>query len=179
MMSLPPDSRPGPEPWDAVLELPFGRLGVRCSEDALQYTEYLVGPVVAAEVAPARTPLLRELRAQLQAYCRDPGLRLDVPLAVRGSDFQRRVWSALCEIPVGRMRSYGDLARELGSAARAVGQACGANPFAPLVPCHRVVGVSGLGGFAHSTDAGGELLRIKRWLLCHEGALPAPVLFDA
>ena len=180
-MSMSPSSRPGPEPWDAVLELPFGRLGVRCSADALLYTEYLVGPQPPATAAPARTPLLRELQAQLQAYCRDPRLRPDLPLAPRGSDFQRRVWAALCDIPAGRTRSYGELARELGSAARAVGQACAANPFAPLVPCHRVIGAAGLGGFAHSTDAAGELLRIKRWLLRHEGALPAQAqgLFDA
>ena len=181
MMSMSTASRPDPEPWDAVLELPFGRLGVRCSADALLCTEYLVGPAVPGALRSARTPLLRELQAQLQAYCRDPRQCPEFALAPRGSAFQRRVWAALCDIPVGRTRSYGDLARELGSAARAVGQACGANPFAPLVPCHRVIGAAGLGGFAHSTDAGGELLRIKRWLLCHEGALPArsPGLFDA
>ncbi len=181
MMSPPPDPLGRAEPWDAVLELPFGRLGVRCTEHALLYTEYLVGPGASGALAPARTPLLRELQEQLRAYCRDPRLRPEVPLAPRGSAFQRRVWAALCDIPAGSTRSYGDLARELGSAARAVGQACGANPFAPLVPCHRVIAAAGLGGFAHSTDTGGELLRIKRWLLRHEGALPAraPGLFDA
>ncbi|MDE2121840.1 MAG: MGMT family protein, partial [Betaproteobacteria bacterium] len=61
----------------------------------------------------------------------------------------------------------------------AVGGACASNPFAPLVPCHRVVARGGLGGFAGSTEAGGELLGIKRWLLAHErAASPAPSLFD-
>ena len=168
-------------PWDAVLDLPFGRLGVRAGEHEVFYTEYLVGEAARAPLLPGNTSLLRELRAQLEAYCRDPGFRPELPLAPRGSEFQRRVWAALCDIPAGRAMRYGELARELGSVARAVGQACGANPFAPLVPCHRVIGAAGLGGFAHSTDEAGELLGIKRWLLRHEGALsaPAPGLFDA
>ena len=168
-------------PWDAVLELPFGRLGVRAVEHEVFHTEYLVGEAARAPLLPGSTPLLRELRAQLEAYCRDARFRPDLPLATRGSAFQRRVWAALCGIPPGRTLGYGELARELGSVARAIGQACGANPFAPLVPCHRVIGAAGLGGFAHSTDEAGELLGIKRWLLRHEGALPAPApeLFDA
>ena len=174
-------SRPSGTPWDAVLQLPFGRLGVHCSEHELLDTEYLVGEAARTPATAPGSALLRELQAQLLAYCRDPRFRPHLPLAVRGTAFQRRVWAALCEIPAGRTLRYGDLARELGSVARAVGQACGANPFAPLVPCHRVVGGAGLGGFAHSTDEGGELLGIKRWLLRHEGALPAgaPGLFDA
>ena len=174
-------SPPPAAPWDAVLQLPFGRLGVHCSEHELLYTEYLVGEAARTPATAPGSALLREVQAQLLAYCRDPGFRPDLPLAARGTPFQRRVWAAMCEIPPGRTRSYGDVARELDSAARAVGQACGANPFAPLVPCHRVVGGKGLGGFAHSSDEDGELLGIKRWLLRHEGALPAGGrgLFDA
>ena len=74
-------------------------------------------------------------------------------------------------IEAGRTRSYGELARELRSAARAVGQACGANPLPLVVPCHRVLAAGGIGGFAHSE--GGFLLEVKRWLLAHEGAAAA------
>jgi methylated-DNA-[protein]-cysteine S-methyltransferase len=91
--------------------------------------------------------------------------RVDVDLA--GTDFQRRVWSALRKIGAGRTASYADIARTIGapSAVRAVGAANGANPVAIIVPCHRIIGTSG-----SLTGYGGGLDR-KRWLLEHEGVL--------
>jgi AraC family transcriptional regulator of adaptative response/methylated-DNA-[protein]-cysteine methyltransferase len=79
----------------------------------------------------------------------DAAVRLELPLDVAGSRFQRRVWDALRAIPRGEVRSYGAVARELGApgAARAVAQACAANPVPLAVPCHRVVGAAGLGGY--------------------------------
>jgi methylated-DNA-[protein]-cysteine S-methyltransferase len=76
------------------------------------------------------------------------------------------VWAAIRAIPAGQVRAYGDLARSLGSAARAVGQACGANPFPILVPCHRDVAQHAIGGFAHAR--GGFLIDTKQWLIQHE-----------
>ena len=73
----------------------------------------------------------------------------------------------IAAIPRGEVRTYGDLAKRLGSSARAVGQACGDNPVPIVVPCHRVVGANGIGGFAHAAD--GYLVATKRWLLAHEG----------
>jgi methylated-DNA-[protein]-cysteine S-methyltransferase len=91
-----------------------------------------------------------------------------VPLAPRGSVFQRRVWDAILAIPAGSSRTYGELAQKLLSAPRAVGQACGSNPCALMIPCHRVTGSRGvLGGFMHA--AAGEPINVKRWLLAHEG----------
>ena len=84
-----------------------------------------------------------------------------------GTTFQQRVWRALCEIPVGETRTYGELAKLLNSAPRAVGQACRRNPLPILVPCHRVVSAQGIGGY-DGAEAGVELQR-KRWLLRHEG----------
>lgn len=94
-----------------------------------------------------------------------------VPVAPAGTDFQRRVWAALREIPVGRTESYGALAHRVGSVARAVGTANGANPVGILVPCHRVIGQKGdLVGYAGGIER-------KRWLLRHEGvALPGEPL---
>ena len=91
----------------------------------------------------------------------------NIPMAAQGSEFQRRVWSALCDIPVGTTISYGELARRIGNpaASRAVGLANGANPIAIAVPCHRVIGANG-----DLTGYGGGMER-KRWLLMHEGAL--------
>jgi len=110
--------------------------------------------------------LLDEARRQLVAYV--AGLRrvFDLPLAPNGTDFQRRVWSALRGIPFGMTVSYAELARRVSNAAavRAVGAANGRNPIPIIVPCHRVIGSDGsLTGF------GGGLQR-KQWLLRHEGA---------
>ncbi len=108
-----------------------------------------------------RTPLLERAVEQLQDYFDGARLAFDLPLAPRGSAFQRRVWQALTEIPPGETRSYAELARMVGSVPRAVGQANGANPIPILIPCHRVVAANGaLGGYS-----GGEGPATKRYLL--------------
>ena len=85
-----------------------------------------------------------------------------------GTNCDRDVWQAIEAIPRGQSRTYGEIARMVRSAPRAVGQACGANRVALIIPCHRVVGAMGsLGGFMNADD--GDPLAIKRWLLRHEG----------
>ncbi len=106
--------------------------------------------------------VLERARAQLREYFAGKRRAFDLPLAARASVFQARVWAALRAIPPGETRSYGELARALGSAARAVGRANATNPIAVIVPCHRVIGADGgLTGFAFGTE-------IKAWLLAHE-----------
>ncbi len=120
--------------------------------------------------APGQTEtgLLRQARRQLERYFDGDIVPFDLPLDPPGSDFQRRVWRLMRAIPAGRTRSYGELARELGSAARAVGGACGANPIPILIPCHRVLAAGGaLGGYS---GLGGT--ETKRFLLRLEGVLP-------
>ncbi len=159
---MPRPARSG-VPFEAVIATPFGRLGVRIDGDAVSEISFL--PDDAGLRAPADA-LAGRACAQVQRYLRDPGFRFDLPLKPAGTAFQRRVWKAISAIPPGGTRSYGDIARELGSAPRAVGQACGENRFPLVIPCHRVVSASGIGGFAHAD--GGYLLRVKRWLLAHE-----------
>ena len=89
----------------------------------------------------------------------------DLPLVVRGSQFQQDVCAVMATIPFGETLTYGDIARRLGAPAQAVGQACGGNPIALIIPCHRVLGARGLGGFS-----GGVGVDTKVWLLKHEGA---------
>lgn len=102
---------------------------------------------------------------QLGEYFAGTRTAFDLDLAPRGSAFQHRVWTALAGIPAGQTRTYGELARGLGSVARAVGGAVGRNPISIIVPCHRVVGVNGaLTGYAGGTER-------KRWLLSHEDTL--------
>jgi methylated-DNA-[protein]-cysteine S-methyltransferase len=113
------------------------------------------------------TRMLGQARRQLEAYFDGDPAPFELPLAPAGSDFQRRVWERMGAIPLGRTLSYGELARELGSAARAVGAACGANPIPIIVPCHRVIAADGgLGGYS---GQGG--VETKQALLRLEGAL--------
>ncbi len=109
------------------------------------------------------TPLLRAAARQLQAYFDGSLACFDVPIHVQGSDFQGAVCAAMSAIPNGETRTYGEIARDLGVPAQAVGQACGGNPIPILVPCHRVLGAGGLGGYS---GVGGVETRV--WLLRHE-----------
>ncbi|HXA36272.1 MAG TPA: methylated-DNA--[protein]-cysteine S-methyltransferase [Steroidobacteraceae bacterium] len=109
-------------------------------------------------------PLSAAVR-QLTEYFAGSRRVFELPLRLQGTDFQRRVWRELTEIPYGETWSYGELAKRIDSpsASRAVGLANGRNPIAILVPCHRVIGADG-----SLTGYGGGLDR-KRWLLAHEG----------
>jgi methylated-DNA-[protein]-cysteine S-methyltransferase len=152
---------------NTVIETPLGPLGLRWTGEALTGVDLEPDPGAAAvdPASPADPP--PSVAQQLARYFADGSAAFDLPLALRGTPFQQRVWAAIRAIPAGRTRTYGDLAREVGSAARAVGQACRANPCPIVVPCHRVIAAGGLGGFAG--DLGGRRLAIKRWLLRHEG----------
>jgi methylated-DNA-[protein]-cysteine S-methyltransferase len=155
----------GTSPYSAKLKTPFAVLGIRTAAGAVVGIRYLS----AAERALAPTDAIAERACrQLERYLADPQFRFTVPLAPTGTAFRRRVWDALTSIPVGESRTYGEMARKLATAARAVGGACGANPIALVIPCHRVVGSQGsLGGFMGVTE--GDPMAIKRWLLTHEG----------
>lgn len=111
------------------------------------------------------TPELTEALAQLAAYFKGGLTRFDLPLNVAGSEFQRRVCDAMREIPFGDTVTYGDLAARIGASAQAIGTGCGGNPIPVVIPCHRVLAASGLGGYS---GQGG--VETKVWLLRHEGA---------
>lgn len=153
-----------PEPFAAIVAAPGFALGVRCTDDEVTGIEFLEP---CPEQAP-ETALAAEAVRQLRAYLADPAFAFGLPLRPAGTPFQRRVWAQIAAIPAGETRSYGELAKSLKNAPRAVGQACGANPYPLAVPCHRVVAADGgLGGF--NRQGGGFLLDIKDWLLRHEG----------
>ena len=149
--------------FQATLSTPFGAFGVRTADDAIAEIVYL--PPETPIIAP--TSLLAERAlVQLNAYLHDAEYRFDLPLRPAGTAFQQRVWREISNIPRGKVDQYGAMAKRLKSAAQAVGQACGANPFPPIIPCHRVVSAAGIGGFANHRD--GYLIAAKRWLLVHE-----------
>ncbi len=159
-MTSPPDAE-----YDAVAYIPSlnVRLGVHTRQHALSGIDFL--PSKGPELKAA-SPLARRIVAELQAYFSDPHTRFSIPLHLSGTAFQRRVWRALYRLPAVRTAQYGELARQLGSGARAIGNACRANPIPIVIPCHRVLAAHGLGGYSGKTK--GSLLGIKRWLLDHE-----------
>ncbi|MFC6639014.1 methylated-DNA--[protein]-cysteine S-methyltransferase [Sulfitobacter sp. JBTF-M27] len=109
--------------------------------------------------------LLDEAAAQLAAYAAAEREDFDLPLRVKGSEFQRDVCAAMSAIPFGYTRTYGEIASDLGVPAQAVGQACGGNPIPVIIPCHRVMGAKGLTGFS---GRGGVETKVA--LLRHERA---------
>ena len=151
--------------FNAVIDAPFGKVGIRTVEQALREIVYLPGHTASVE---PDCELAARAAAQIERYFESADAGFDLPLAPLGTAFQRRVWDGICAIEAGEVLTYGELAKRIGSvSARAVGQACGDNPFPIVIPCHRVVSASGLGGFAHH---GGEgfFRDVKRWLLAHE-----------
>ncbi len=129
------------------------------------------GAIVALDwgwgAVQTKTPLLVKAKDQLERYFDGDNSKFALPLIPHGTPFQQKVWAAMRKIPYGHTASYGDLAKSLGSAARAIGRSCGQNPLPILIPCHRVVGADGrLGGYS-----GGDGLETKTALLRLEGAL--------
>ena len=154
-----------PQTYQGVVAAPGFSLGVCCDDTEITRIDFL-------EPRPPQAPgtaLAAEAVRQLQAYLSDPDFVFSLPLRPAGTPFQRRVWAQIAAIPGGRTETYGQLAKNLKNAPRAVGQACGANPYPVVVPCHRVVASDGkLGGFSRAR--GGFLLDVKHWLLAHENA---------
>lgn len=109
------------------------------------------------------TPVLREARRQLDAFFDGDLCEFNLPLAPAGTPYRQRVWEALLRIPFGRTVSYAELAAAVGGSARSIGQANRCNPIPIVIPCHRVVGRTGIGGYS-----GGEGLEVKRHLLALE-----------
>ena len=153
---------------DVTVDFPKMKVAVATREERVVEIRYL--PPSAAALGPQNALAERAAR-QLERYRDDPDAAFDLPLLIEGTVFQRGVWEAMRAIPRGRTRTYGELARELGGEARAVGQACGDNRLPIVIPCHRVVAADGIGGFAHATD--GYLIEAKRWLLLHEAQADA------
>lgn len=160
---------PGTGAWQAVIGAPGFALGLRCDADFIHAVAFLP----ACPERPPTDPLAAEAVRQIRAYLCEPTHVFNLPLRVTGTDFQRRVWAAIAAIPCGEVRTYGELAADLSSTARAVGQACGDNPLPLIVPCHRVVARGSMGGFSHQSQ--GWLTEVKHWLLVHER--PPPPLF--
>ena len=158
-----------------TIESPVGPLTISAEDGAITAVDFGAGRAspqgLAREMCGGPRPntgVLAEAARQLTEYFAGERREFALPLAPSGTPFRLRVWQAMQAIPYGQTRSYGDLARALDSAPRAIGGACGANPIPLVIPCHRVVGAGGaLGGFS-----GGAGCDTKRQLLALEGARP-------
>lgn len=164
-------SEAGTDLFSAIVTAPFGAIGIRTEAGQVRELVYL--PPHFGERA-ATDPVAELAAQQVARYLQDADFEFSLPLATSGTAFQQRVWQAISSIPRGSVKTYSDVARLLGSAPRAVGQACGANWFPLIIPCHRVTARGGLGGFSNNDDENGFHLSVKRWLLKHEGVSNTP-----
>jgi len=147
------------------IESPVGRLALEADGDALSVVRW-ASPGECARVAKV-PPVLRAAERQLKRYFAGRLKDFDLKLAARGTDFQKRVWKLMSDIPYGETATYGGMAMALGSGPRAVGMACGRNPLPIVVPCHRVLASGGReGGYS-----GGQDLPTKHKLLALEGVV--------
>ena len=163
-----PDGALNVEAFQACLRAPFATLGISTTQAHVTGIRFLA-PSVAAK-APARNTMAFLACVQIQSYLDDPEFVFDLPLKLAGTHHRLAVWEAMQRIESGSTRTYGELAKDIGSSARAVGGACGANPIPVVVPCHRVIAAGGdIGGFMGARSDGFER-DIKRWLLEHESA---------
>ena len=155
--------------FQACVRAPFATLGITTTATHVIGIRFLAPSTPA--LAPRKNSIAHLACVQLQAYLENPQFVFDLPLAFSGTRHRIAVWEAMQRIPAGSTRSYGEIAQAIGSSARAVGGACGANPIPVVIPCHRIIASGGrIGGFMGSAEEGFERA-IKRWLLEHEGAL--------
>ncbi len=139
------------------LQTPAGRLALYCQQGVIIKTDWELGnyPGLTGE-------------HELNSYWQHVDNRINIKLLKQGSNYRNQVWTALCQIPFGETMTYSALAKKIGSSARAVGNACRDNPYALFIPCHRVVSVSGMGGYCGQTE--GDLMAIKHKLLEFEAS---------
>lgn len=156
----------------AVLETPLGRVRIRGNENSITEVTFVSKEIEPTEDAQLPSEIVKA-KTQLQAYFHNSLKNFDLNLKPSGTDFQKKVWSQLQQVPFGSTENYLAVAKKLGDVKviRAAASANGKNPIAIIIPCHRIIGIDGsLTGYA------GGLWR-KKWLLEHESGLRQTSLF--
>ena len=149
--------------YQACFPTPFAVLGFRCNAEAVVGIDFLP---LDTPLSASQDPMSKKACEAVAQYIKNAQPFPGLPLSLSGTPFQKKVWAELCRIPCGQTITYAELARRVSSGARAVANACGANPIPVIIPCHRVVSINGLGGFMRGRETAS--LNIKRWLLDHE-----------
>ncbi|MFZ2312858.1 MAG: methylated-DNA--[protein]-cysteine S-methyltransferase [Methylobacter sp.] len=137
-------------------QTPAGQLAIYSQQGVISKTDWVLDDGLGQSHE-------HEIQQQMNRYWLDTNQPINIKLLKQGSAYRNRVWYELCQISFGDTVTYSELARKIGSSARAVGNACRDNPFALFIPCHRVVSVSGMGGYCGQTE--GDLVAIKYKLL--------------
>ncbi len=157
--------------YDFLYDSPTGKLGVCIDAESITKIIWLEQDALETSTLSPSKPINSELKKKiisaLDNYFESGLIESEISLCPQGTRFQQKVWQALKRIPSGTVKTYGDVARELQTSSRAIGQACRRNNIPLFIPCHRVVAVQGLGGFM----GGYRHVERKRWLLQHEGIL--------
>lgn len=148
-----------------ILITPVGRILLQASATQIVGIKLLMDPTYT-DAKLSSSAMAEKGINQLKSYFNDAQYEWSLPLAEQGTVFQQKVWQCLSMIAAGETRSYSQVAEQLGTSARAVANACRANPYAIVIPCHRVVSKSGLGRYYGKTD--GNEIEVKQWLLNHE-----------
>jgi len=152
---------------NALILTPFGAVSIAEYQGQLAIELLDAGASETVRVMQQSASLLvQQACQQVLDYLQNASSSFSLPASANGTPFQQRVWQAIAQIPCGQTRTYGQLAKQIGSGPRAVANACGANQMPLMIPCHRVVAQNGIGGFMQGKVNG---LRIKQWLLQHEG----------
>ena len=169
MRKLSSSDNPSFSHWSAIVKVPFGKIGIKTEvfEQSLMLSEIVYLDNNTSLIKP-QNQLAENVLHQIQQYLSDSNFVFQLPMIPKGSLHQRKVWDAIAQIPRGQTLTYGDIAKKIKSAPRAIGGACGAYPSPLIVPCHRVVSAQGIGGFARQNEQGYHR-NIKKWLLQHEG----------
>lgn len=157
--------------YQAIIPAPFGAVGIMMQGNTLLGVHLLpANHMIRPELLQTHedTPL-QKVCAQIARYLMQANAPLTLAQLPQGTAFEQKVWAAIAAIPNGSTLTYSALALQIGSGARAVANACGANPLPLFIPCHRVVAKRGLGGFMQGKSS--DAIDIKRWLLLHEKAL--------
>lgn len=146
-----------------VMHSPVGKIYVETEDQQLVKLEYHCNKKVTTRKLDIFSSRVKK---QIETYFQSSQASFTVPVMLAGTSFQKKVWLAMQKIPAGQTRTYGDISEQLQSSPRAVGNACRANPVPLIVPCHRVIGKAGVGGFGGKTS--GRNIDCKNWLLKHE-----------
>lgn len=152
--------------YDAIITSPLGAIGILLTDDKITRINLL------AEDLPVKLPRSdagKKAVEEIKSYFSNATQRFSFPYEIAGTPFQKSVWKLISEIPPGETRSYGELAKQLQTGPRAIGQACRTNKLHLVIPCHRVVASKHMGGYAGVQT--GKWLEIKKWLLEFEGAI--------
>jgi methylated-DNA-[protein]-cysteine S-methyltransferase len=149
--------------YSAITTSPLGAIGVLIKKDQLLGLHLLTD---ATPSPPTSDPLCKQVIEELNCYFNDPTHCFTIPLHLQGSAFQQKVWRALKYLKSGETLTYGQLAMQLDTGPRAIGQACRTNPIPIIIPCHRIVGANAVGGYGGAKE--GSFMKIKQWLLKHE-----------